>query len=157
MESNQSPGYRAVLIGIDAYEMKPLNGCVNDIDRIEQILLDRLGVPPERITRFAAPHSTAPSSSRLTSLPPTRDGIRSGLSRLAAEVGPEDLVFLYYSGHGSQVQTQLNGYRVTREALVPVDYWNGEGEPRRLLYDFELNALLSRIAERARDLTVVLD
>jgi hypothetical protein len=157
MESNQSTSYRAVLIGIDAYEMKPLNGCVNDIDRIEQILLDRLGVPPERITRFAAPLAGAQSSSRLDSLPPTRDGIREGLSRLAGEVGPEDLVFLYYSGHGSQVTTQLNGYKVTREALVPVDYWTGEREPRRLLYDFELNALLSRIAERARDLTVVLD
>ncbi|HEY0553769.1 MAG TPA: caspase family protein, partial [Thermoanaerobaculia bacterium] len=155
MEPNQSPRYRAVLIGIDDYPQKPLDGCVNDIDQIERILLDRLGVPPERITRFAAPRAGAVSTTRLPSLSPERDGIRNFLNRLAEEATPDDLVFLYYSGHGSQVMTRLNGQVIAREALIPVDAWNHE--PMRLLYDFELNGLLARIAERAGDLTLVLD
>jgi hypothetical protein len=155
VETNPSPRYRAVLIGIDNYPRKPLGGCVNDIDQIERILLDRLNVPAERITRFAAPAARAAAS---TALQPTRDALRGFLEKLAGEVGPDDAVFLYYSGHGSRVTTEVNGQRISREALVPMDYWNEEDPQRqRLLYDYELNGLLARIAEKAGDLTVVLD
>ena len=154
----ESPHYRAVLIGIDDYPRKPLGGCVNDIDQIERILLDRLNVPAERITRFAAPAARAASTTRLESRNPTRDELRSFLEGLAGEVGPADAVFLYYSGHGSRVTTEVNGQRISREALVPVDYWNEEDpQHQRLLYDYELNGLLARVAEKAGDLTVVLD
>jgi Caspase domain len=154
----ESPNYRAVLIGIDDYSHKPLRGCVNDIDQIERILRDRLKVPSERITRFAAPSPGAGPRKHSPSLKPTCDEIRKFLNRLAGEVEPDDLVFLYYSGHGSQVMTKLNRRWIAREALVPMDYWNGDEPQRhRLLYDFELNDLLARIAKRAGDLTVVLD
>ena len=69
----------------------------------------RLGVPSERITRFAAPRARASASTRLPSLSPTLDGIRDCLNRLAEEVGKGDLVFLYYWGHGSQAMTRVNG------------------------------------------------
>src|SRR6476661_1245705 len=156
MEPNPATSYRAVLIGIDEYPQKPLSGCVNDIDQIESLLLDRLGVPPERITRLAAPRAGAAASTRLPFLSPTLDGIRACLNRLAEEAGKDDLVFIYYSGHGSQVMTRWNGHAIAREALLPLDYWNDGGD-RRLLYDFELNALFTRLAGRAGDLTVVLD
>ncbi|HET9212260.1 MAG TPA: caspase family protein [Thermoanaerobaculia bacterium] len=158
MASNPSPNYRAVLIGIDDYTQRPLWGCVNDIDQIERILLDRLKVPAGRITRFAAPRAGAASTSRLPSRRPTRDELRSFLDSLAEEVGPDDAVFLYYSGHGSRVTAEVNGQRISREALVPVDCWNDDDPQRhRLLYDYELNGLLARIAGKAGDLTVVLD
>ena len=36
-----------LLIGIDAYDGRgPLQGCVNDVDAVQGVLLDRLGVPP---------------------------------------------------------------------------------------------------------------
>lgn len=158
METNPSPNYRAILIGIDDYSFKPLRGCVNDIDQIESILRDRLKVPSERITRFAAPRPDAVPPPNPSSLKPTCDEIRKFLNRLAGEVDRDDLVFLYYSGHGSQVMTRLNRHWIAREALVPMDYWNGDEPQRhRLLYDFALNDLLTRIAQRAGDLTVVLD
>src|SRR5436853_2001475 len=154
----ESPNYRAVLIGIDNYTERALLGCVNDIDQIESILRDRLKVPPERITRFAAPRSRGGSTTQPPSLKPTRDEIRSFLNRLAEEVGKDDLVFLYYSGHGARVMTEVKGQLIAREALVPMDFCNDdEPQHHRLLYDFELNGLLARIAERAGDLTVVLD
>src|SRR4051794_24761985 len=112
----ESPNYRAVLIGIDNYSHKPLRGCVNDIDQIESILRDRLKVPSERITRFAAPRPDAVPPTHPASLNPTCDEIRKFLDRLAGEVSPEDLVFLYYSGHGSQVPTKLNRHWIAREA-----------------------------------------
>ena len=109
MELNPATSYRAVLIGIDDYPQKPLSGCVNDIDQIESILLDRLGVPPERITRFAAPRAGASASTRLPSLSPTLEGLRNCLNRLAEEVGKERPRLPYYSGHGSQTMTRWNG------------------------------------------------
>ncbi len=157
MESNPSSNYRAVLIGIDDYTQRPLNGCVNDIDQIEGILLDRLGVPPERITRFAAPRSGAASTTRLPSLSPTRDELRNFLNRLAEEVGPDDLVFLYYSGHGSRVDDPGERTPHRPRGAGPPRLLERRRAPQRLLYDFELNCLLARIAGRAGDLTVVLD
>lgn len=48
-----------LLIGIDAYPTTSgydaLAGCVNDIDAIQRILIDRLGVAPENIVRLASP------------------------------------------------------------------------------------------------------
>jgi hypothetical protein len=147
--TDQPLSYRAILVGIDDYSGKPLGGCVNDIDQIERILLDRLGVPPERITRFAAPRPGAPTPPRLASLLPTHDALLNALAGLADTAG-DDAVFLYYSGHGSQAPVRP----VAREALVPVDF---DGTAKTLLWDFQLNPLIARIAERARDLTIVLD
>jgi hypothetical protein len=150
-----TPGsYRALLIGIDDYGSRPLRGCVNDIDQIEAILLERLLVPPERITRLAAPRPEGASSGRLPSALPTLDGIRGCLTHLADTATSEERVFLYYSGHGAQVPTQTADVVVAREALVPVDVDRAGGG---WLYDFEINSLLARIADRAADLTLVLD
>src|SRR5262249_1339482 len=50
---NSPPRYHVLLIGIDAYEGGPsLGGCVNDIDVIQQVLVDRLGVSAGRIKRL---------------------------------------------------------------------------------------------------------
>ena len=59
--------------------------------------------------------------------------------------GPDDRVFIYYSGHGTRAAVRdPDGHTAYREALVPVDIEDGP-EPR-LLLDHELNHLLSRIA-----------
>src|SRR5262249_34713784 len=107
----------------------------------------------------AAPRSRGRSTTHSPShKQPTCEEIRNFLNNLAGEVGKNDLVFLYYSGHGSRVMTEVDGQRIAREALVPMDFCNDDEPQRhRLLYDFELNGLLARIAERAGDLTVVLD
>jgi Caspase domain len=149
-----SDSYRAVLIGIDAYPSQPLGGCVNDIDEIEDLLLERLRVPPERITRLTAPRQGTASSGRLPSSMPTLEALRGCLTGLAERATAEERVFLYYSGHGAQVRTQTAGVVVAREALVPVDVASSGGG---WLYDFEINSLLARIADRAADLTLVLD
>lgn len=146
--------YRAVLIGIDAYPTQPLGGCINDIDQVEDLLLERLRVPPERITRLTAPRPGLPSMARLPSPPPTLAALRGCLDELAQAATPEERVFLYYSGHGAQVRTQAGNLVVAREALVPVDVGTATGG---WLYDYEVNSLLARIAARAADLTLVLD
>jgi hypothetical protein len=148
-----APRRHVLLIGIDAYAgMSPLRGCVNDIDAVEAILLDRLGVPREAITKLTAPAPSEDRRSRLPSLPPTSANIRAALEALAGEaVQPGDRVLIYYAGHGTQRFSA--DARAPREALVPADLRAGGA----LLYDHELNALLYRISSRTNDLTVVLD
>jgi hypothetical protein len=146
--------YRPILIGIDNYSARPLGGCVNDIDQVEDLLLERLRVPPERITRLTAPRPGLRSTARLPSTQPTLAALRGCLEELAQTATAEDRVFLYYSGHGGQAPTRVGDLVVMREALVPVDVGTPAGG---WLYDFEINALLARIAARAADLTLVLD
>ncbi|MDC3955178.1 caspase family protein [Polyangium jinanense] len=151
--SEASPRFHVLLVGIDAYpRVDPLYGCVNDVDALEALLLDRLSVPADSITKLVAPH---PGSSRRPRLPegePTSENLRAALEALAGEgVRPGDRVFIHYSGHGTQVLPR--GTRTAREALVPVDALAG-GE---LLFDHWINDVLRRIAARTDDLTVVLD
>jgi hypothetical protein len=47
--SKQS-SYHVLLIGIDAYSVRLLYGCVNDIDAIQRLLLgERVAIPKDRI------------------------------------------------------------------------------------------------------------
>lgn len=144
--------YHVLLIGIDNYsDPGKLQGCVNDIDTVEDILLRAgVGVHPEQIhiTRLAAPLEGAVSSSSLKTKPPTRENILQALGALADpnKVKSGDRVLIYYAGHGSQVKWSTGSWH---EALVPQD--------RQYIYDMELNPLLGKIAACTEDLTVILD
>jgi len=145
--------HHVLLIGIDAYPKgKVLHGCVNDVDALEAIFLDRLAVPSAAIKKLVAPHAGANRPSRVSEDKPTTTNIRRALEDLTTnEVRPGDRVFIHYSGHGTQTFSSVS--RAAQEALVPVDGLSG-GE---LLFDHELNGILRRIAERTEDLTVMLD
>lgn len=142
-----------LLVGIDAYrKVDPLHGCVNDVDALEAVFLDRLQVDPSAITKLVAVHPGALRSSRVREDEPTATNLRQALEKLGSElVCPGDRVYIHYSGHGTQVFSRIT--HTVREALVPVDAHAG-GE---LLFDDEINALLRRIAQRTNDLTVVID
>lgn len=147
------PRQHVLLVGIDAYQnVDPLYGCVNDVDALEAVFLDRLHVDPSTITKLVAPHNNSVRTPRMREGVPTSENLRQAFQALDSDqVRPGDRIFIHYSGHGTSVPSRLT--RCMREALVPVDARAG-GE---LLYDDELNALLFRIAERSKDLTVVLD
>ncbi|HZS42065.1 MAG TPA: caspase family protein [Polyangia bacterium] len=145
--------FHGLLIGIDDYPTAPLNGSVNDIQAIEALLLDRVGVEPRRIARLAAPRRGRVPT-RLSSAIPTLDNLRAAIGRIVEEAKPEDRVFIYYSGHGVQRSIIERRRLISREALVPVDVLAEPGR-ERYLFDFELNALLDRV--RTDDVTVILD
>src|SRR5262245_14631583 len=87
---------RALLIGINDYKAVPsLQGSVNDIETMREILLTRWG--------FAAGNIVM-----ITDQAATRAGILAALDRLVQQASPDDIVYFHYSGHGSQVE-DLNG------------------------------------------------
>jgi hypothetical protein len=143
----------ALLIGIDAYRERPLYGCVNDVNAVEAWLLDA-GVERAFLRKLIAPHKRAVPVDEQ----PTLGNLRAALSDLAtARVEHGERVFIYYSGHGVRHLGDLpNGRRFAREALVPSDAWRDDGS-MQLLFDTELNQILSTISTRGAYLTCVFD
>jgi len=132
---------RALLIGINKYKAVPeLQGSVNDVETMRKVLTTRWGFLPSNITM-------------LTDEAATREKILAAITQLVAVSGPEDTLYLHYSGHGSQVQ-DLNGDEEDGldETLVPQD-GRTDGVPD--IVDDELDVIFSKL--RARSAVIVLD
>lgn len=155
-KSISEPSFRVLLIGIDDYRETRLEGCVNDIDAIQRVLIRRFGVPPERILRLASPVPDSIHETTVREMPATLANIREAFAQLAESTQSGDRVFIHYSGHSRRIKvTDPSGLTFIREALMPVDF-DAESPPRSL-FDFELNELLGRITSRTRSVTVMLD
>src|SRR5262245_40319604 len=133
---------RALLIGINNYRAVPkLQGSLNDIVTMKQVLITRWGFREENI-RF------------LTDEQATRDGILAALTQFVSETGPQDLVYIHYSGHGSQV-ADLNGDEPDDkldETLVPQDGRTGSVPD---ITDDELDVIFSKLP--TKNAFIVLD
>jgi Caspase domain/Domain of unknown function (DUF4384) len=143
VESQDSPGVkRALLVGINKYKSVPrLQGSLNDIETMRQILITRWGFSDKLITM-------------VTDEAATRNGILAALEQLVKEAGPNDTVYFHYSGHGSQVE-DLNGDEPDDhldETLVPQDGRSGDV---RDITDDELDAVFAKM--RAKSAMIVLD
>lgn len=103
---------RALLIGINEYantDIPDLRGAVNDIALVRQVLVRRYGFAESAITQ-------------ISDVSATRAAILAALDRLVTESGPDDFVYLHYSGHGSQVDDATGDeYDRLDETLVPHD------------------------------------
>jgi len=140
---DSGPGVkRALLIGINKYQSVPkLQGSINDIETMRQILLTRWGFQERYIAVLKDEAAT-------------RAGILAALEQLVKETGPQDSVYFHYSGHGSQVE-DLNGDEKDDgldETIVPQDGRSGDV---RDITDDELDALFARL--RAKNAFIVLD
>ncbi len=132
---------RALLIGINRYKAVPgLQGSVNDVETMREILISRWGFQPRNITLLMDENAT-------------RAAMLAALNTLVQVAGPADTVYFHYSGHGSQVQ-DLNGDEPDGldETIVSQDGRSGDV---RDIVDDELDAIFSRL--RARSAVIVLD
>ena len=85
---------RALLVGVDDYaEFADLKYAVADVEAIRAKLLE-LGFKPENIVELK---STSPANLR-----PSQRYIRRHVDALLKAAGPNDLLFLHFSGHGFQ-------------------------------------------------------
>jgi hypothetical protein len=133
---------RALLIGIGKYEVLPqLPGAKNDIELVRQVLVSRYGFSENNVEVLR--DETA-----------TRAGILASLNKIVKDAGPNDVVYIHYSGHGSQVE-DLNGDEPQDqldETIVPQD-GRTEGIPD--ITDDELETILSQL--QTSQAVVVLD
>ena len=128
---------RALLIGIEAYPYSPLRGPGRDVE-LAQILAQRMGFANIKVLRDGDA---------------TRRNMLEGLRWLEDGVGSADRAFVYYSGHGTQLEDD-NGEESDGcdEALVPVNENLDE-----LIRDDTFGQPLRRLADRGAQVLAVVD
>lgn len=109
---------RALLIGIN-YASIPditLNGCVEDIINMRNVLIDAYDYQSSNIVLLRDDNSDP-------MFQPTLTNIMTQLQSLAHVSSPQDEIWVHYSGHGSLLQ-KLNDTNPTHvdNILVPLDY-----------------------------------
>lgn len=140
-----TPARRALLIGIDAYAHLPqLQGCVNDVRMMREILLENFGFPEANITLLANEQAT-------------RDGILAAIDALIAATGNDEIVVVHYAGHGGQV-TDLEGDEPSGldSTLQPIDTEGWQGKNLDITDD-ELALKLDALGRRTRFITLIID
>lgn len=135
---------RALLIGINSYPNRPLNGPLNDVALMREVATKELAFAPAQVRV-------------LDETAATKAGILDAIDAwLVAGTGPGDRALFYFSGHGTQID-DLDADEVDDrldEALVAIDY--DPDSPRDgLVIDDEIAAALSRLADR--NVTLVVD
>src|SRR5450631_2121239 len=101
---------RALLIGIDTYappkdakispssarlDWPTLSGCKNDADLVKEVIISRFGFPEKNVVEILNTDAT-------------RDNILKYMEDLLANSKKNDIAFIYYAGHGSQVKNSLS-------------------------------------------------
>ncbi|KAK0227166.1 caspase domain-containing protein [Armillaria nabsnona] len=159
----------AVLIGIDAYESHPLQGCVSDALSMKDFLIKKLEVPGNRIQCLLG----AKNPTRDDSLTPSRANIVDALYNLIdnTEISWGDNIIIYYAGHGSSYQcsshslTPLEGSKCRTgtcpiEALCPIDRDTKDAGGKWIpdISDRELNAIFTEISRtKGHKITFIAD
>jgi metacaspase-1 len=124
---------QALLIGINYIgQAAELNGCINDVNDIRKILVEKFKVSSSNITMMT---DNSPRN-----LKPTRQNIIGTLIQLVIKAyrGEIDKLILHYSGHGFYMM-DLNADEVDNwdEVLCPVDY-----ETNGFIKDDLLNSIM---------------
>ena len=88
----------AILIGVENYQKAtPLTYTINDVDQLAKTLLERGGVPSERVVKFI---ETAPDAR----YQPLKASLLSELPRWLRKPKADDRLIVYFSGHGFRSQ-----------------------------------------------------
>lgn len=154
-----APHRRALLIGINDYtastlaahpqsapapgrDWPNLAGAVNDVNTLRDMLIALYGFDRNDIVT-------------LTDQAATREAILGTIEqRLVNAAAKDDVILVYFAGHGSQDRNSLSEERdKLDESLVPADSRIGAADIR----DKELRMLFNRILDRGARLTVILD
>lgn len=93
---------KALVVGIDGYPTAPLTGCVNDANKMIEVLKRNQDGSPN----FECRPLLAPSQDI------TRTILRKKIEELFAQ--PADVALFYFSGHGTE--NNLGGFLVTQDA-----------------------------------------
>lgn len=150
MKGNSSPTCWALLIGINYYpdddETSPLEGCVRDVEQLQQHFEGRENIHTTLLT--ASFHSEVDSKKPFEdeNQLPTLENIRSSINRIISKANTGDLVHIHFSGHGVRRKTQSEDFG---------DHENGD--LALVLYDPISNVRYLQGLELARRLEEMVD
>lgn len=142
MSTPAEAGQKALLVGIGAYQnIRPLVGPPRDLVRMENFLKEHMGYRTDEIAVLKDSQATR------------KNLLRTMNNWLVRSTKPGDRVFIYYSGHGSQLPDDNNDEKDgLDETLSPIDTTKEGGNQ---ITDDEFGAILAKISDR--ELTVIID
>ncbi|HYW50706.1 MAG TPA: caspase family protein, partial [Gemmatimonadaceae bacterium] len=118
---------RALVIGINAYTRRPLDGCVADAELMARILRERFAFAEADITL-------------LRNREASREAVLSELDALVDATNADDTAFIFYAGHGALAKnedsSEASGYDNTLNVC---------DDPREDIYDHEIEARLQAL------------
>lgn len=160
-EVGASAETRALVVGVSGYpnlaESLRLKGPRNDSREVARTIVS-LGIEPASVTVLADGVVDLPAGV-VSPGPGTRSAILGQLERLEAESKPGDLVFFYFSGHGSQ-QPDRDGDEQggNDEIFLPYDVggWSGAGVENAIVDD-DFDAVIRRILDKGVDFFGMID
>jgi hypothetical protein len=150
----------AVLVGVSDYLSldADLKGPGNDVRLMAETLAAR-GIAPAEMTILTSDPTGLPQGAATGE--PTRDGILTALSDVAAKAAPGDTVVFYFSGHGGQAPDlsgdEGGGYD---EIFLPADAagWKGSiGAVENAILDDELQVWAQALMDRDVALVGLID
>ncbi len=149
----------ALLVGINEYEVvRNLNGCVQDVRRMEEFLRARV-IPP--VTDGPVNPDDYLQLKVLLNEQATRQAIIDAFEAHLGQAGEGDVAFFYYSGHGSEENAPPEFWHLepTRKNQTLVCHDSRSSEAAWDLADKELGHLIGQVAAGKPDLhtLVILD
>ncbi|XP_071723916.1 metacaspase-9-like [Rutidosis leptorrhynchoides] len=124
----------AVLVGCNyANSGHDLQGCINDVVSIQEILVQSFGFEPKNIDLLT---DAADQSNENI---PNAVNIKAALNRMIGQAEPGDVLVFHYSGHGTTTHSKKLG-RVC-EAIVPCDF--------NLIIDVDFREMVNRVPKGA--------
>ncbi|MDJ0595672.1 MAG: caspase family protein [Pleurocapsa sp. MO_226.B13] len=139
----------ALLVGINDYPNPNhrLEGCVNDITKIEDYLNERFDKKEYQLQLQTLKDEQA-----------TREAVINGFRSHLRQAGKDDVVLFYYSGHGAQEDAPPEFWHLEpdhqNETLMCYDSSPKTGWA---LADKELAKLIAEVAENEPHITIILD
>lgn len=144
--AQSTPRKLALLVGINNYTdgVRPLRGCLMDVEMQRELLIHRFGFKPQDILV-------------ITDSQATRQGIITAFeNHLIKQAKPGDVAVFHYSGHGSRVvdPAPINGKKLN-STIVPIDTVTADKNVVKDIMGKTLFLLMSAV--QTENLTVVLD
>ncbi|KAI1429096.1 caspase domain-containing protein [Xylaria sp. FL1777] len=169
MNNQSSPRRFALLVGVDLYQnngsrssknnniafLKNLQGCVNDVRLIKELLRNQFKPDEERVLTSSPSLSNPMVPEGPASSWPTFDNIKRGFENVIARARSGDIFFFHFSGHGALLP-RVRASPIGRDqdpSLMTMDYCCG-GRPIR---GWELNKWLKKLYRRKVQVIVTLD
>ena len=147
----------ALLIGVGQYKEQGiswLSGPKNDVEALSEVLMQRWDFPERRIVTLVDQQAT-------------RNRILAELERLATQTQPDDVVLLYFSGHGASrgsLRADQTSQAIPEHtgAWIPYDYPAASGSPRQqvdhlIIGQRDLRPILERLDQGRRRVYLISD
>jgi hypothetical protein len=148
----------ALLIGINFYSERPLQGCVRDVEMIKEYLYSK--TTSVQVEMFTA---TAPSDPALLTpiedpeVWPTYENVTASLEKIISSANPGDFVYIHYSGHGTRIEASSTFSNKSTGDLALDLLEKKNGNKIRYLRGLELAYFLKNMVIKGLMVTLVLD